>query len=76
MREPSPKTARAAWICRCVWRLKRLYGNGDVLPGADRGLTWSEYARLVACVLAAEKLLAPEPVATMPIEEEGEDPLM
>lgn len=51
MRDAQP-TERTAWIARCVWRLKRQYAGGKLLPGGDRGLTWSEYARLVACVLA------------------------
>jgi hypothetical protein len=47
-----PTAARAAWVCRCVWRLKRQYGAGALLPTGDRGLTWAEYARLVEHVLA------------------------
>jgi hypothetical protein len=48
-------TERAAWICRCVWRLKRLYGGGRLLPGGDRGLTWSEYISLVDHVLSEHR---------------------
>ena len=47
-----PPTERTAWIARCVWRLKRLYSGGQLLPTSDRGLTWSEHQRLVECVLA------------------------
>lgn len=48
----NPTTERLAWIARCVRRLKQHYTGGALLPGGDRGLTWSEYVRLVACVLA------------------------
>ena len=46
-----PNTARIAWIARCIWRLKRLYNGETPLPcGAP--LTWAQYMRLIACVLA------------------------
>jgi len=48
---PRP-TERMAWIARCVWRLKCQYAGGTLVPCGDRGLTWAEYIRLVACVLA------------------------
>ena len=48
----APTTARAAWVCRCVQRLARLYRGQSVLPGGDRGLIWSEYERLVELVMA------------------------
>lgn len=48
----APPTAHIAWIARCIWRLKRQYRAEAPLPCGDRGLTWTEYARLVACVLA------------------------
>lgn len=49
MKQP---TARMTWIAHLVWRLKQQYRGGTLLPGGDRGLIWSEYVRLVACVLA------------------------
>jgi len=30
-------TVRLAWIARCVWRLKRQYGDGTPLPCGERG---------------------------------------
>lgn len=49
----NPQTTKhMAWVCRCVWRLKRLYGRGQQLPGGDRGLTWLEYTRLVEQIIA------------------------
>lgn len=48
----TPTTARAAWLARCVQRLKAHYYCAVELPNGDRGLTWSEYVRLVEQILA------------------------
>lgn len=47
---PQP-TERLAWIGRCVWRLKRMYGSGAAWPNGQP-LSWAQYMQLIACVLA------------------------
>lgn len=52
MRTPEPTAARAAWVARCVWRLRRINARGERVPGWERPLNWAEYLRMVEQVLA------------------------